>query len=292
MTAVAAATTLALAAVLLWPASSPFDRAVSALPRAGADSRWSSPREDQLGGAHPDSPTDLAAGCTTSRTTGLPTAAEMTAVLRRWGARLTGARAEPDLPAMIDAVAAAMRAGLPVVQALESVHRSLGASAPAAARAGVRATSGHGAAAAQHDADLLLGPLSAARAGRSVAAAWHRLARERGSTDLAMVARTWELSERTGAAIGDGLGLAAAAGRDRREVRRKVASATAGARATSTLLTGLPLAGVLLAGAGGMSVAEVYATPVAWVSASLGLALLLLGRRVVRRQIRRVENNA
>lgn len=209
--------------------------------------------------------------------------AECAAVVRSVTAAL-GRRGppEPDLPAMIDALAAALRTGLPVPDALASVHQAL--AQPARTAEAGSTPAGQATAGA-----LLEGPLVAARSGRSVASAFHRLARDRGLADMAMVARAWELSERSGAAIAEGLGLAAEAGRYRREVRRKVAAATAGARATSMLLTALPLSGILLAGMTGSTVVEVYRDPVALISAGLGLGLLVLGRRVVRRQIARVE---
>lgn len=173
--------------------------------------------------------------------------------------------AEREGPELVESLAAALRAGLPPAAALDAVRSAL------------------------PDPSLLDPPSEAARSGHSVAAAWGRVARDTGSADVAMVARAWAVSERSGCAVADGLTLAAAAGRARRDVRRVITAATAGARASSSMLTLLPVAGLALGTTMGQSPAQIYGHPVALISLGMGLLVLLAGRRVVRRMVEHVE---
>jgi len=198
---------------------------------------------------------------------------------RRWRApaarrllrRLVGTRdgsggAGTALP-LLDELAAALRAGL----------------SPAEALAGVLAASPRSAA--------LLGPvLEATHEGRSAGAALHRSARRTADADLTMAARVWVLSERTGAPLADGITAAARGGRARLEHRRRVATATAGARASIVLLSVLPAGGIGIGMLLGLPPGRLYGTPLALSSLALGLGLLLLGRAVAGRMVRRVES--
>lgn len=256
-------------AVLLWPGPATGRAAAVAAGRWGAVSTVPQVPAG-VAGDHPYG-SDPASGLAPYR-----------AVLRSVISRMTRHRDQGDIPALIDALSAAIRAGLPVSVALSSVQRS------GAGQHGAPSLAGAG---AGPPPDLLAGPLAAARSGASVAAAWHRVARQTGSPDLAMVARAWDLSERIGARLADGLDLAAETARQGRKLQRTLDSATAGARATSVLLTALPLAGIVLAGMTGQSITEVYANPIAVASGTIGLMLLLAGRRVVRGQIARVSRH-
>lgn len=166
---------------------------------------------------------------------------------------------------VLDALAAALNTGLPAAEAL-GVVAAQSAHQPWLARAE-----------------------QAARAGQSIAAALHRTARHTRQEDLAIGARAWELSERTGAPLADGLRAAARAGRARRDQAHRVAAATAGARATMTVLTLLPVGGLGLAVVLGLGPAQVYGNPAGLASAALGVPLVLAGRAVVRRLVARVE---
>lgn len=173
-----------------------------------------------------------------------------------------------DVAAQVEAVAAALRAGLPVSEAWSGL--TFGSTAAGEAPAVLRAVT----------------------AGRSPAAALRRHARISGDLEWAMAARAWAVSERSGAPLAVALSLAARSGRARRAQDRQVQAAAAGARATMTVLTGLPLAGVLVAAAMGLSPAAVYGNPVGLGIAAAGLPLILVGRRISSRLIRAVERAA
>lgn len=182
---------------------------------------------------------------------------------------LRGGRHGPVLP-LLDAAAAALRAGLPTVEALDVA----GGAVPESQRARIVAP-----------------VVQAAREGRSVAPAWQKVARQTGAPDLAAVGRAWALSERTGAPLAEALGTAATVARARLAHRRRVDAATAGAHATSALLTLLPLGGVGVGLVLGLSPTVLYGTPVAQASLGVGLVTLLLGRVVVRRMVARVAES-
>lgn len=125
--------------------------------------------------------------------------------------------------------------------------------------------------------------------GRSAAAALARIARLRGDEHLGRAARAWALSERSGAALADAVDTAARGGRGALDHRRRVAVATAGARASVSLLTLLPVGGVGIGLLLGLAPNALYGTPVALAALAVGLVLLLTGRLVVTRMVRRVE---
>lgn len=193
--------------------------------------------------------------------------------LSRWATttlrRLRPARDGPVLP-LLDAAAAALRTGLPTVEALEVAGGAV--SAPMRRR-------------------VLEPVLQAAREGRAVAPVWQKVARRVGDPDLAAVGRAWALSERTGAPLAEALTTAAAIARARVAHGRRVDAATAGAHATSALLTLLPLGGVGVGFVLGLSPAVLYGTPFAQASLGAGLVTLLLGRAVVRRMVARVAES-
>ncbi len=195
----------------------------------------------------------------------------------RWRRRARGViprrgdRIEQDqILSLLDGLAAALRAGLPTVEALTVVSSTL---APATR-------------------SVLVGPvLSAAREGRASGPVLRRHARRTGDRDLAALARAWELSERVGIPLADAVSTAAQVGRARMAHRHRVTTATAGARATSGLLTALPVGGLGVAALLGLAPTEVYDTPWSLASLGMGVLLLLAGRRVVTWMVRRVEED-
>lgn len=190
---------------------------------------------------------------------------------RRWGRRHTGvAPRVDDLFPLLDGLAGALRAGLPAAEALDLV----GADLPDRVHQLVRPVR------------------AAAAAGYPCAAAWERAARESTSPDLALLARSWAVSERLGAPLADAVDSTARGLRSRRALAARLATATAGARATVTVLTLLPAAGVGLAALMGIGPAELYGSPVAVASLVLGCVLLAVGRVVVHRMINRVRELA
>lgn len=185
--------------------------------------------------------------------------------------RRSHAPAPAELLPFLDALAAALRVGLPTADAV----RSAGADAPEELRRAV-----------------VRPVLEAAAGGRPTAGAWQRCARELGSSHLHAVARAVALSEQLGAPLAEGVGAAAAGVRSRRRLEQRLAAATAGATATGTVLSALPVAGVALAALLGVPPTQLYGTAPAQASLVLGLVLLLVGRAGVRRMVSGVRSRA
>lgn len=166
---------------------------------------------------------------------------------------------------VLDGLAAALEAGLPVPRAL----------ALALDRAG--------------DGDGPWAELTrAAELGQALGPAWERTARRSRSRTLASVARAWRVASLTGAPLAGAIRVAAHTARERRRLERAVEVATAGARATVTVLTLLPVAGVGLAAGLGVPPGTLYGHPVAQASAGAGALLVLLGQIWSRRMVARV----
>lgn len=125
----------------------------------------------------------------------------------------------------------------------------------------------------------------AAQEGQPLGPAWQRLARRTGSRTAASVARAWTVAAVTGAPVAAAVRTSAHAARERRRLERAVETATAGARATATVLGLLPLAGVGLAGLLGVGPLSLYSHPLAMASAGLGVVLLVVGHLTVRRMV-------
>lgn len=186
--------------------------------------------------------------------------------LARW--RLRGRSAETglgptDLLMVLDALAPALRAGLPVPTALQGVS-GLALRTPAVVSLVQRLTE-------QAERADPLSEVFAEAAGES--------------SELVLVAHAWRLSERTGAPIADAVDSATRLVREAVAQQRRVQAALAPARATIRLLTALPLAGPLLGLAVGVDPAGLAGQPTAWVCACGGLFLLWLGRLWVGRQV-------
>ncbi|WP_284305799.1 type II secretion system F family protein [Mobilicoccus caccae] len=123
--------------------------------------------------------------------------------------------------------------------------------------------------------------------GRSVDVVVERHARNH--PESALFARAWQLSLRTGCPLADAVECAARGVRARLAHRRRVVTASAGARSTIRILMALPLGGPLLAVAVGVDPVEAYLTsPTAWACLAAGGVLVLLGRAWVDRSVRDV----
>lgn len=194
-------------------------------------------------------------------------------LLRRRRARLSGEPFEAALLALLDAVAAALRAGLPPVRALELGAVTLPDDAPPELLRLVEAA------------------VTVSRDGLAVAPVWREVAGAGRSSVLHTVAAAWGLSERTGCPLADAVERAAAQLRSALATRRKVRAAVAGPQATVTVLTVLPLAGPLFGLACGVQPGELYGNPIALACLVGGLALLWVGRRWCRRLVRRAEHS-
>lgn len=281
---------LAGGAVLLWPGPKASSRLRS---EAGGPGRVGSP----AGGG------DEASGA--GRGGGVATR------WRTWragrGSRARAARLEAELQ-MLDGLAAALEAGLPVPRALAlAVTRSRTGTVPAGGPGGSRPSSRTRTARASRD-DRATARSTRARPGtaqggwaeleraaaqgQALAPAWERTARSSGSATLACVARAWKVASVTGAPLAGAIRVAAHTARERRRLQRAVDVATAGARATVTVLTLLPLAGVGLAAVLGVPPTSLYGHPVAQASAGAGAVLVLVGQVWSRRMVAGVLRGA
>jgi tight adherence protein B len=165
---------------------------------------------------------------------------------------------------VLDGLAAALEAGLPVSRAVQLAVEE-----------------------ADHDdAWAALGRVAAE--GRQLSTAWARLARHTSSPTLASVARAWRVAELTGAPLADALRVSAHAGRERGRLSRALQVAVAGPRATVSVLTALPLAGAGLAAVLGVGPSALYGHPVAQASVGLGAVLILVGQLWVRRLVGKI----
>lgn len=164
---------------------------------------------------------------------------------------------------LLDELSAALRCGLPPVDAL---GMALSGSSPT-----VRT--------------VLTPVLQAAREGRPSGPAWTRAARSASDPHLDLLARSWAISEQLGAPLADGVDSAARAMRSGRDLSHRLAATTAGARTTANILTALPLASVGVALMMGIGPRELYGSAVAMGSLACGLLLIGAGRLVVSRMI-------
>lgn len=130
--------------------------------------------------------------------------------------------------------------------------------------------------------------VDAAREGRACGPAWLRAARSARSAELELLARSWLISERLGAPLADAVDSAGRALRSGRDLASRLETATAGARTTATILTLLPVAGIGIALLMGIAPTQLYGTPVALVSLTVGAAVIVVGRLIVSRMITRV----
>lgn len=128
----------------------------------------------------------------------------------------------------------------------------------------------------------------AAELGLPLAPSWTRLARRTGSPTVAAAARAWAVATASGSPLAAAVRASAQAARERHRLLRAVEAATAGARATATVLSLLPVAGIGLAAVLGIGPVSLYASRAALASALLGVVLLGAGHLVVRAMAARV----
>lgn len=120
--------------------------------------------------------------------------------------------------------------------------------------------------------------------GRSVDTVLVRHARTHA--DVRLFARAWELSALTGCPLADTVACVARLVRAKLAHRRRVETASTGARASIRILTLLPLGGPVLGLAVGVDPVTAYVTsPTAWGCLAVGLLLVLLGRAWVERLV-------
>lgn len=186
------------------------------------------------------------------------------ALLRGLPFRWRGSRErEDDVVHFVEAVGAALAAGLGPADALMLVAKSRTARVEAST-----------------DIDRAL-PALVLRAGtgETLSVGWRALADELGSAQLLLLARAWALSEASGAPLSSAAATAARLMRTERDRRRRSEAALAGARATIRILTLLPLGGPVLAAFLGLDLSQLYGhSPAVWACLAGGAALLLVGR--------------
>ena len=206
--------------------------------------------------------------------------APSTRLLEVFRARLGdgGRRRRAELEAVLvilDSLAPAFRAGLGPAAALRCLDVVRDPSVAVAARR----ASGPG---AVHPgclpADLVVDLLAAAEAGERLAPVWGRASRVAGSPELALISRAWALSEDLGAPLADSVALAADLVRQRTARARRLATALAGPRATTTVLSLLPVIGPGVALLLGITPAELYGSASAVSSVAVGGLFLMVGR--------------
>lgn len=212
-------------------------------------------------------------------------------VVRPGWRRRTPVVTPDDVLALLEGLAPALKVGLTPAEALALVVRTnLGRQAP---EPGPAQPGGAGGARGQQVRggtwqEQLASVGQMAREGLLLAPIWRELAEHHHSAELLLLAQAWSLSERLGSALSDAVITATEMVRARLRQQRRVAAAAAGAKATMNLLTVLPLGGIGVALMVGISPAALYLrSPAAIGCLAIGLLLLVSGRWVVRRLVRR-----
>jgi tight adherence protein B len=187
--------------------------------------------------------------------------------LWRWsgGRRRSEHQVEREALDLLDALAPALRAGLPPVTA-------------------VRLVVGPSSAGAGHFGGLD----EAAARGEPLAPTWSAYAEAVGSEDLRLVAGAWSLCDTLGSPLAPTVSTVSDVVRRRRAIRTRIATALAGPRATMRVLTALPLSGPLVAVLVGVPPADLYAPPAGAAALLAGVTLLLVGRWWAGRMVRAV----
>jgi tight adherence protein B len=176
---------------------------------------------------------------------------------------------EEDLVRVLEGVAGALRAGLTPARALEVV-----ASVPIA-QTGTQPIEG-----------LVARLAAVAATGARLEPSWRRLAGELHSPAIGAVAEAWALTERHGAPVVDVLDALTGALRDQRRAAAAVETALAAPRATASLLTLLPVGGLLLGELVGVHpVAVLLGTWPGRTAGVAGLICTLAGRLWMRRLV-------
>ena len=198
--------------------------------------------------------------------------------------------AEAEALDLLDALAPALRAGLPPVTALRLIASSASpdggpTSGPSGVSGGSRGGRGESSGRRGGAADALG---LAAQRGEALAPVWFAYAEALRSDDLRLVAAAWSLCDTLGSPLAPTVATVSDVVRRRRSVRQRIAAALAGPRATMRVLTALPLSGPFVAIAVGVSPGDLYTEAAGAMSLAVGLAVLLLGRLWAGRMIRAV----
>ena len=174
------------------------------------------------------------------------------AVLARRAARARAAeRRRQQVVEVCEALVGELRAGQPLVAALEHSCEVWPELAPV---------------------------VMAARLGADVAAALRRLARIPGAEGLQEVAAAWQVSQQSGAGLATALGQVASTARARQSTRELVRGELASAQATARLVALLPVASLAMsAGIGGHPWHFLLATPAGLGCLGVGVLLVFTG---------------
>lgn len=255
---------LALVAVLLWPGPARLSA-----PRVRADERSTggarpsvAPGSTSGGSAPPGSPVGPAPAASAP-----PASAPVhpaARLLRRRGRLDPAAIAE-----VVELVSAPLRAGSSPADAMAIAASVTAQSSPLR--------------------PLLDELAAAAAAGEHLGPIWSARAEHSGVPGLGLLATAWTLTEELGAPLSGSTAVVAGVLREQESAQRRLATATAGPRASMVLLTLLPLSGPAVGAVLGVAPADLYRGP-AGASAAAGLALAALGwgwsRALLRRALR------
>ena len=229
---------------------------------------------------------------------------------RRGRPRGSPEEAEAEALDLLDALAPALRAGLPPATALRLIASSAspdggptsgpsaGPGGPLGGRGGSRGGRGGsrgpgGSRGGRGESSGRRGGAAdalglAAQRGEALAPVWFAYAEALRSDDLRLVAAAWSLCDTLGSPLAPTVATVSDVVRRRRSVRQRIAAALAGPRATMRVLTALPLSGPFVAIAVGVSPGDLYTEAAGAMSLAVGLAVLLLGRLWAGRMIRAV----
>lgn len=192
-------------------------------------------------------------------------------IWRRHRAERRAERELVDLVPMLDRLAVALRAGLPVPSALQVVTTAHPGGQPGPAH------------------HLLQTALDESVRGEPISRHLSRTAAGHPDPSLAFVAAAWSLSEAHGAPLAEAISHGAAQARRRRSLAAKLSVAVAGPLATVRVLMLLPLAGPLFGMVVGVAPSDQYfGTPAALAATLAGVGLVVVGRWWCRRMIRSV----
>ncbi|MEO8330574.1 MAG: hypothetical protein ABI586_11250 [Candidatus Nanopelagicales bacterium] len=110
-----------------------------------------------------------------------------------------------------------------------------------------------------------------------------------GRLGLERLAACWQVAERSGSGLADGLSRIALSLQHESEVATEIEGQLAGPRATVRLLTVLPILALILGQSlGAHPVSVLTTTPYGWLCLTFGTALVALGTRWVNRQVQSV----
>ena len=169
----------------------------------------------------------------------------------RWRSARRVAAVEQDLIELLGVLAGPLRSGVPPSVAVAAASATAAGDTPLGS--------------------LLRDLSSAASRGTPLADVWQAQAATDGSAGLSFVARAWALSEQTGAPLADALACAEQVLLARTRARERLASTTAGPKASMAVLCLLPAAGPVVGLVMGIDPMSLY------FSSAMGTTCLVLG---------------